>query len=110
MAGQALHEPMESIPLVLGALRDALGQLESQIPTDSLLVRIEALASLLPGSAPVPEHLRDLAEHLGAFGHFLKRSLAAPETLAHLARPTAELCLAWRISTEALSPRIDGTY
>ena len=110
MAAQALREPLESIPLVLSALREALGQLESQKPSDALLVRIEALACLLPGSAPVPEDLRDLAEHLGAFGQFLKRSLSAPETLAHLARPTAELCLAWRISAEALSARIDGTY
>lgn len=110
MAAQALREPLESIPLVLGALREALGQLESQRPSDALLVRIEALASLLPGSAPVPEDLRDLAEHLGAFGQFLKRSLSTPEALAHLARPTADLCLAWRISAEALSARIDGAY
>ena len=110
MAAQALREPLESIPLVLSALREALGQLESQRPSDALLVRIEALASLLPGSAPVPEDLRDLAEHLGAFGQFLKRSLSTPEALTRLAGPTAELCLAWRISAEALSARVDGTY
>ncbi len=110
MAAQALREPLESIPLVLSALREALSELESQRPSDALIVRIEALASLLPGSAPVPEGLRDLAEHLGAFGRFLKRSLSTPEALAHLAGPTAELCLAWRISTESLSARIDGTY
>ena len=110
MSGQALRDPFEGIPLVLGALREALGQLESQRPSDALLVRIEALASLLPGSAPVPEDLRDLAQHLGAFGQFLKRSLSAPETLAHLAGPTGELCLAWQITAETLAPSIDGFY
>lgn len=109
MAGQALHEPMESIPLVLGALREALGQLENQGANDRLLVRIEALAALLAGGGPFPSELLTLAEHLGAFGLFLKRSLSAPESLSHLAGPTGELCLAWQITTETLAS-VDGIY
>ena len=110
MAAQALREPLESIPLVLGALREALGELENQGANDRLMVRIEALAALLAGGGPFPEELLALAEHLGAFGRFLKRGLSAPETLAHLAGPTGELCLAWQITTETLAPSVDGTY
>ena len=110
MSGRALHEPFESIPLVLGALREALSELENQGANDALLVRIEALAALLAGGGPFPEELLALAKHLGAFGRFLKRGLSAPETLAHLAGPTGELCLAWQITTETLAPSVDGYY
>ena len=110
MSGQALREPFEGIPLVLGALREAFSQLENEGAANPLLVRIEALAALLAEGGPFPSELLTLAEHLGAFGHFLKRSLSAPETLAHLAGPTAELCLAWQITTETLSPSVDGNY
>ena len=110
MSGQALQDPLESIPLVLGALREALGELQGQGASAALLVRIEALSALLVGEGPFPAELLTLAEHLGAFGSFLRRSLATPDTLAHLAGPTAELCLAWQITTEALAPTVDGSY
>ena len=101
---------MEGIPLVLGALREALSELEKHGAADALLVRIEALAALLAGGGPFPSELLTLAEHLGAFGLFLKRSLSAPETLAHLAGPTGELCLAWQFTAETLAPSVDCFY
>ena len=110
MSGQALQDPLESIPLVLGALREALGQLQDCPYPSALLVRVEALAGLLQAAGSLPPELLTLSEHLGAFGSFLRRSLATPDTLAHLAGPTAELCLAWQITTEALAPTVDGSY
>jgi hypothetical protein len=110
VTAEALWEPLDRIPLVLGALREALGELQNRGATGALLVRIDALAAMLPEGGPVPANLRDLAEHLGAFGRFLQRSLATPDALASLAGPTAELCVAWKISAEALAPRSDGPY
>lgn len=103
MSARVLNNPLESVPMVLGALRDALLELQEAGSTPALLLRIEALAALLPGAGPVPMGLQELAAHLDAFGRFLERTLATPESLAQLAVPTAELCLAWQISAEALA-------
>ena len=103
MSARVLNNPLESVPLVLGALRDALLELQGAGNSPALLQRIDALAALLPGAGPVPRGLQELAAHLDAFGRFLQRTLATPESLAQLAVPTAELCLAWQISAEALA-------
>lgn len=95
---------VSSMSLVLAALRDALRDLSRDPASEALRVRIEALALLLqqPREETVPPALDALTLHLADFGAFLQRSLANPSALASLAGPAAELCVAWRISTEAL--------
>ncbi|MEY3042743.1 MAG: hypothetical protein RLZZ174_1825 [Pseudomonadota bacterium] len=103
MSGQAAQPSLETFPLVLSALRDALQGLAQGEAPEPLLRRVDALARLLceaPTSAP--PGLRLLADHLGNFGAFLLRSVREPATLAALAEPAAELCVAWAISNEAL--------
>ncbi len=103
MSGEATAPSLETFPLVLGALRDALRQIAEGAVSEPLLCRVDALARLLceaPGDAP--SGLQPLAEHLGNFGAFLLRSVRAPAVLADLAEPAAELCVAWAISNEAL--------
>ena len=61
MSARVLNNPLESVPMVLGALRDALLELQEAGSTPALLLRIEALAALLPGAGPVPMGLQELA-------------------------------------------------
>ena len=106
MSGEAAAPSLDTFPLVLAALRDALRQLAQGESAEVLAPRIDALARLLcEAPVEVPPALHALADHLANFGAFLLRSVRQPSVLAGLAEPAGELCLAWSLSSEVFAPR-----